>query len=70
MGDVLVVNAGSTSLKLYVVTADGESRRVRALVPGASIETVRAAGHLVHEERPVEVAAIVLRTARQVAAIP
>lgn len=65
----------STPLVLVVGAADKaispeEARRVRALVPGASIETVRAAGHLVHEERPVEVAAIVLRTARQVAAIP
>ena len=31
MGDVLVANAGSTSLKLYAVTADGASRRVQTL---------------------------------------
>jgi acetate kinase len=42
VGDVLVVNAGSTSLKLYVVTADGESRRVRALedVDAAALDCV------------------------------
>jgi magnesium chelatase accessory protein len=35
-------------------------RRVAALVPGASLEVIAGAGHLVHEERPREVARSIL----------
>lgn len=41
-----------------------DAQRVRALVPATtpvSIDTVAGAGHLVHEERPAEVAALLLR---------
>jgi magnesium chelatase accessory protein len=38
--------------------------RVRALVPGASVEYLRGAGHLAHEERAEAVADFILRLAR------
>ena len=51
-----------------------DAQRVRAIVSAStlcSIETVRGAGHLVHEERPAEVSALLLaaiqRAARSVA---
>jgi acetate kinase len=42
--DVLVVNAGSTSLKLSVVTADDESRPVASLADAPQVGSV---GHRV-----------------------
>jgi magnesium chelatase accessory protein len=40
-----------------------ESNRVRALVRGAEMVTLRGLGHLAHEERPAEVATLVQRVA-------
>jgi len=60
----------ATPLVLVVGSADRaispeQSRRVRTLLPSAVIETIRGAGHLVHEERPDEVAEIVARVAER-----
>lgn len=47
-----------------------DAQRVRRLVPAStpcSIETVRGAGHLVHEERPAEVAELLLAAVHRVA---
>jgi len=43
----------------------GDARRLRALVPGVRIIDLPALGHLAHEERPAEVAAIIGRVARE-----
>jgi magnesium chelatase accessory protein len=40
------------------------AERVRALVPGAAVETLPGLGHLAHEERPARVARLVKRFAR------
>lgn len=50
-------------LVLVVGSKDGmvppsEAERVRALVPNAEIVTLRGLGHLAHEERPADVAAL------------
>ena len=45
MGPILVVNAGSTSLKLHVVTADGESGAVESFAAAAG--TIGAVAHRV-----------------------
>ena len=45
-----------------------DARRVREIVPAStscSIDTVRGAGHLVHEERPAEVSAVLFAAARR-----
>lgn len=42
-----------------------DARKVRAAVKGTEIVTLRGLGHLAHEERPDEVAAVVERIARQ-----
>ena len=39
-----------------------ESYRVRALVPGAELVSFRGLGHLAHEERPDEIAALLQRS--------
>lgn len=54
-----------TPLHLVVGSQDGtvrpeEAERVRACVPGASITTLAGLGHLAHEERPAEAAALIL----------
>jgi magnesium chelatase accessory protein len=43
-----------------------DARRIRAQVPGARIIDLPALGHLAHEERPAEVAAIITRVAEEV----
>jgi magnesium chelatase accessory protein len=40
-----------------------ESRRVAAMLPNARVEILEGLGHLAHEERPNEIAALVLRLA-------
>jgi len=48
-----------------------DAQRVRALLPpltGGAIDVVARAGHLVHEERPDEVAALILASSRVAAA--
>jgi len=44
--------------------------RLRALVPGAEIETLPGAGHLAHEEKPAETARKLLDFARRLGALP
>jgi magnesium chelatase accessory protein len=43
---------------------------VRDAVPGARLEYVRNVGHLAHEERPAEIAALVVREARSADILP
>ena len=43
----------------------GDARRIRAQVPGVRIIDLPALGHLAHEERPAEFAAIIGRVARE-----
>jgi magnesium chelatase accessory protein len=61
---------------LLLVVGDGdrairpsEAKRIRALVPGATLRTVAHAGHLAHEEHPHAVAGILLEHARSVGAV-
>jgi magnesium chelatase accessory protein len=62
----LVVVVGSNDKAI----APEDARRVRTLVPGATIETLRGLGHLAHEERPGDVAAIVGRVAERAGVLP
>lgn len=62
---------------LVLVAADrdrmvtpGHALRVRRLVPGATVVRLSDLGHLAHEERPAEVAALVLRLAREQRVLP
>lgn len=55
-----------TRLVLVTGSRDGmvppaEAHRVRALVPTAELVSLRGLGHLAHEERPAEIAALVRR---------
>jgi magnesium chelatase accessory protein len=57
-----------TRLVLVTGSQDGmvppsESRRVRTLVRGAELVTLHGLGHLAHEERPADVAALLQRVA-------
>jgi magnesium chelatase accessory protein len=56
---VLVVGGHDRTVK------PGDARRLRTLVPGVRIIDLPALGHLAHEERPVEVAAIIGRVAEE-----
>ena len=47
-----------------------EAARVAALVPGARVLTQAGLGHLAHEERPAQVAAVLLRLARERGVLP
>ena len=63
------------ALTLVVGGNDGmvppsEARRVRALLPAATVLTLPGLGHLAHEERPKEVADIVVELARSVGLLP
>lgn len=58
---------------LYLVAAGNDhtvppehARRVQALVPGAKLIPLPGLGHLAHEERPQDVADLVLRVAQEV----
>lgn len=61
---------------LLVVGADdravppAQAARVRGVVPGATLATMPGLGHLAHEERPEEAAALILEFARQVEGVP
>ena len=44
--------------------------RVRGVVPGATLATMPGLGHLAHEERPEDAAALILEFARQVEGVP
>ena len=48
----------------------GDARRVKALLPAAEIIYLPRAGHLAHEERPGEVAALIEARAREVGILP
>jgi magnesium chelatase accessory protein len=48
----------------------GEARRVKALLPAAEIVYLPRAGHLAHEERPEEVAALIEARAREAGILP
>jgi magnesium chelatase accessory protein len=50
--------------------APAEARRVRALLPAADLVYLRGLGHLAHEERPEEVAEMVVRLARAARVLP
>ena|SRR5271165_537763 len=47
-----------------------EAKRVRALVPGATLAELPGLGHLAHEERPLEVAALITRFAGSLEVLP
>jgi magnesium chelatase accessory protein len=47
-----------------------EARRVRDLVPGAQIVGLPGLGHLAHEERPAEVAALIIELSAKSAPMP
>ncbi len=47
-----------------------QAERVRGVVPGASLVAMPGLGHLAHEERPEDTAALILDFARQVKAVP
>ncbi len=61
---------------LLVVGADdravppAQADRVRGVVPGAMLVSMPGLGHLAHEERPEDVAALILDFARQVEGVP
>ena len=62
---------------LLLVTGDADrtvppsqSAAVRDLVPGATLATLPGLGHLAHEERPAEVAALIEVFARRHGAVP
>lgn len=64
-------------LPLLLVAAGGDlavpadvSFEVRDRVPGAKVEYLRGVGHLAHEERPGEVATLLVEWARAVGALP
>ena len=61
---LLVVGGGDRAVP------PAQAARVRALVPGAELVALPGLGHLAHEERPDDTAAIVLRFARQLDVIP
>ena len=48
MGSILVVNAGSTSLKLSVVAEDGTAERVESLADPAATAVEAVAHRVVH----------------------
>ena len=47
-----------------------QSEQVRAMVPGATLETLPGLGHLAHEEAPAQTAALIERFARETGALP
>lgn len=47
-----------------------QAERVREVVPGASLAVMPGLGHLSHEERPEDAAALILQFAQNVAAVP
>jgi len=47
-----------------------EARRVQRLLPEATIVPLAGAGHLAHEERPLEVATLICRFATETVAVP
>lgn len=47
----------------------GQALRVRRLRPGATVKRLPGLGHLAHEERPYEIAAILLRFAEECGAL-
>ena len=47
-----------------------QAERVRAAVPGASVVAMPGLGHLSHEERPEDTAALILQFAQKVAGVP
>lgn len=47
-----------------------QSARIRDMVPGARVVSMAGLGHLAHEERPDDTAAIVLDFARQLGVVP
>ena len=62
-------------LLLVVGAADravppSQSERVRDIVPGAAVVAMPGLGHLAHEERPEETAALILHFARRVEGVP
>lgn len=64
-------------LPLLLIAASGDtairpetSMEVERRVPGARLSLIRKAGHLVHEERPAEVAERVVAFAREIGALP
>ena len=61
---LLVAGAGDRSVP------PAQSAQVRDLVPGSTLATLPGLGHLAHEERPAEVAALILQFARANGALP
>lgn len=63
--------------KLHLVVGDNDrtippadARRVAALVPGASLVSLPGLGHLAHEEKPADVAALIEQFARALGVLP
>jgi len=61
---LLVAGAGDRSVP------PAQSAQVRDLVPGSTLATLPGLGHLAHEERPADVAALILQFARANGALP
>jgi magnesium chelatase accessory protein len=47
-----------------------DAQRLHALVPGSEVVLVHHAGHLAHEEKPAETAAVIVDFARRTGALP
>lgn len=66
LGVPLLLVAGSNDRAVPPAQAE----RVRGAVPGASVVAMPGLGHLAHEERPEDTAALILQFARQVEGVP
>jgi pimeloyl-ACP methyl ester carboxylesterase len=62
---LLMINGGN-DLTIPPATAE----RVSQLVHGARVVQMPGLGHLAHEERPAEVAALIVAFAREIGALP
>lgn len=77
--DLTLIERGLPDLEapLFLVVGEGdmavsprEARRVRERLPGAELVELPGLGHLAHEERPREVAGVVVQIASQIGVLP
>ena len=77
--DLTLIERGLPDLEapLFLVVGEGdmavsprEARRVRERLPGAALVELPGLGHLAHEERPCEVAGVVVQIASQIGVLP